>query len=430
MTTSRKSADKADGGMKKIPIFIAILPIILLFVSGCGNGASNGNPLAGGFRAQQVSSGDYHACAIQGGGIVMCWGANGSGQLGNGSATGSVTPVRTSNIANATRVSAGGAHSCALINDGTIRCWGDDGFGQLGNNATLPALTPVQVAGVAGAVDISGGEGHTCAVISNGTVWCWGLNDYGQLGNGTQTTAFTPVRVSSIGTTLPKAVSVSAGGAHTCALLADGSVFCWGNNSSGQLGNGASFTNTPPSPAISTTPIQANLTGVSATALSAGADHTCAVMSDSTVRCWGDDTFGQLGIPYTVIGVGPGVITFSTFPVPVTGLSNAIGVTGGLRHSCATVSGGVRCWGDDSSGQLGNGAFFGPAPVDPINLPDTTWSPVSAIGLAAATGVSAGSLHTCAHLSNDVIACWGNNTYGQLGSGGFSASAIPLGVTD
>ncbi len=417
--------------MKKNLIFLVFFLIFPLLISGCGS-SGGGNPLAGGFLALQVSAGDFHTCAVQSSGQVKCWGVNGSGQLGNGTQVGSFTPVTVSGLSNAVEVSAGGAHSCARLNDNTIECWGDNSFGQLGNGSTVPFPTPVQVTGITNAVGISAGENHTCAVLSDGTVWCWGLNSSGQLGNGTQNTSLIPVKVSGITT----AMAVSAGGSsasdgHTCALLADGTVFCWGNNSFGQLGNGTSASDTPPTPGFSDTPIQANLTGATAVSIAAGADHTCAAISDGTVKCWGNNFDGQLGNPYTTSPFSLVPLTFSTFPIPVFGVSDASGVTAGSGHSCANLSGGgVQCWGDDLSGQLGNGAFFGSAPVDPINLPNTTWQPVSVINLSTVTQVDAGALHTCAHLSNNVIACWGDNGFGQLGIGNFNTSNFPIGVVD
>lgn len=417
--------------MKKVLGFSVIYLIIPLIISGCG-GSGGGNPLAGGFFALQVSAGNLHTCAVQSNGQVKCWGVNSSGQLGDGTGGGSFLPVTVANLFNVSEVSAGGRHTCARLKDGTVQCWGDNTFGQMGNNGSIftpPFFTPTQVSDITKAVSISAGENHSCAVLSDGTVACWGDNTYGQLGNGTRNPTLTPVKVSGINT----ATDVSAGGSHTCALLVDGSVFCWGNNSSGQLGNGTSFTDTPPTPAFSTVPLEANLTGATSIATAAGANHTCAVITGGTVRCWGDDTFGQIGQPYTPIGVvasGPVFITFSTFPVPVTDVSTAVGVTAGARHSCANLSGGgVQCWGDDSSGQLGNGAFFGPAPVA-IDLPNTTWLPVSVKNLVTATQVDAGFSHTCAHLSNNIIACWGDNSAGQLGTGNLETSKIPLGVAD
>jgi alpha-tubulin suppressor-like RCC1 family protein len=411
--------------MKKVLGFSASCLIISLLVSGCGGGGGNAF-----LTALQVSAGDSHTCAVQPSGQIKCWGDNTFGQLGDGTQFIPFGPVTVLGLSNAAEVSAGGRHTCALLNDGTVRCWGVNDFAQMGNGSILtpPFVFPTQVTGITTAISVSAGENHTCAVLSDGTIACWGDNSSGQLGDGTRNPTLFPVMVSGITGATPAttATDVSAGGSHTCALLADGSVFCWGDNTFGQLGNGSSFTDHPPSPGFSDIPIQANLTGATAISLAAGADHTCAVITGGTVRCWGDDTFGQIGQPYTSIGPGLPLLTFSTFPLPVPNLSIATGVTGGLDHSCATIlGGGVQCWGDGSFGQLGFGGFF--TPFNPILVAVPIFN---VLNLSTADQVDAGANHTCAHLSNDVIECWGENNVGQLGSGNFTTSNRPIAVVD
>jgi hypothetical protein len=165
--------------------------------------------------------------------------------LGNGSTTNSSTPVQVSGITNATGVTAGTDHACAVLASGTVQCWGQNGAGELGNGSTTNSLTPVTVLGITNALAASAGAFHTCALLSDGTVKCWGQNDVGQIGNGTTVAAppFSnpiPVQVSSV----TSASAISAGHVHACALLNSGSIQCWGENFFGELGNG-STTNSP-----------------------------------------------------------------------------------------------------------------------------------------------------------------------------------------
>jgi alpha-tubulin suppressor-like RCC1 family protein len=259
---------------------------------GWGNSSSLPVTVSGISNAVAVSAGYLHSCAVLRDGTVRCWGYNSSGQLGNGSYTDSNLPVVVSGISNAVAVSTGGSdfgsHTCALLSDGTIRCWGYNGSGQLGNGTNTGSNLPVVVSGISNAVTVSVGRDHTCALLRDGAVRCWGYNYYGQLGNGTDTDTNLPSTVSGIN----NAIGVSAGYLHTCAVLRDGTVRCWGDNSNGQLGNG---TNTD-----SNLPV--TVSGISnAVAVSAGGggsdrgSHTCALLNDGTVRCWGRNSGGQLG---------------------------------------------------------------------------------------------------------------------------------------
>ena len=292
--------------------------------------------------ATAVTTGDVHACALLSDHTARCWGDNQWRQLGDGTTLGRLTPVKVSGISTATAISAGISHTCALLADDTVRCWGDNGFGQLGNNGGYPT-TPVKVAGISSATAISSGRFHTCALLANRTVRCWGENNFGQLGDGTRARSYVPVAVSGIST----AIAISAGSWHTCALLEGGAVKCWGSNYYGQLGDATTTQRLTPVgvPGIST-----------ATAISAGSDHdrfgsghSCAVLADGTARCWGENDRGQLGDGATTI-----------FPVPVpmavSGISAATSVSAGSDHSCAVMADGVtQCWGSNEHGQLGDG---------------------------------------------------------------------------
>ncbi|TLZ71770.1 MAG: RCC1 repeat-containing protein, partial [Methanobacteriota archaeon] len=223
-------------------------------------------------------------------GTVLAWGDNVDGQLGNGTFTTSNTPVEVSGLTGVTAIAAGGAfnhHSLALKSDGTVWAWGANSAGQLGNGSFTGSNTPVQTSGINGVTAIAGGQLHSLALKSDGTVWAWGFNLDGQLGNGTNTTTYpygldTPVQVLG----LTGVIAIAGGGAHSLALKSDGTVWAWGQNNKGQLGNG-SFTG-------SNTPVQTSgISGV--TAIAGGVSHSLALKSDGTVWAWGYNGGGELG---------------------------------------------------------------------------------------------------------------------------------------
>ncbi len=347
-----------------------------------------------------LTTGAGHTCALTSSGGIKCWGYNYDGELGNGTYTNSSTPVNVSGLTSGvSSVSAGTYHTCALTSSGGVKCWGSNYNGQLGNSSYTSSSTPVSVTGLTNGVSaVSAGASHACALTSSGGVKCWGSNGYGQLGNGSSTSSSTPVDVTGLTSGVS---SVSAGTYHTCALTSSGGVKCWGRNSYGQLGN-SSYTN-------SSTPV--NVTGLTtgASAVSAGY-HTCALTSSGGVKCWGTNYDGELG---------NGTYTTSSSPVDATGLtSGTAAVSAGSYHTCAlTSSGGVKCWGTNYDGQIGNGTYT------------TSSIPMDVSGLAnSVSAVSAGGSHSCALTSSGGIKCWGDNYYGQLGNGTNSDSPTPASV--
>jgi alpha-tubulin suppressor-like RCC1 family protein len=345
-----------------------------------------------------LATGGAHSCALQPGGTVRCWGYNGDGELGNGSLVDSITgTVAVTGISNTVALSAGNGHTCALQPGGSVRCWGLNNAGQLGNGNTLNATTSVPVISINNAVALALGDTHSCALQTSGSVSCWGGNSRGQLGNGTTLNSSNAVVVTGMG----RAAALVAGSRHTCALLDDGGVRCWGSNNVGQVGNGSTST-----AVLSPTPV-AGLSDV--VALATGTEHSCALQSSGSVRCWGKNTKAQLG---------NGSLVDSATSVAVTGLNDAVALVAGGLHSCALQAGGaVRCWGDNAFGQLGNGTD--------INTSTTIFT---VTGLSDAIALSAGPAHTCALRANGNLSCWGFNQYGQVGDGTDSDKSVPTPV--
>lgn len=243
-------------------------------------------------NATEVSAGGFHTCALLSDETIECWGNNQHGQLGTGSVScatcANPAPSVVGGIPNATAIAAGvGSYdTCALLADHSIDCWGDNQYGQLGNNATTDSASPVQVSGITNASAVTAGYQHACALLADRTVECWGNNDYGQLGNNTTTSSTTPVQVSGI----TSAVAITAGYQHTCAILASGTVECWGDDQHGQLGDGLEG-----SGIYSKTPALAGGLPSAATQIVGGGYHTCTLLSDGSLYCWGRNDFGQLG---------------------------------------------------------------------------------------------------------------------------------------
>lgn len=241
--------------------------------------------------ATTITAGEDFSCALLSGGTIQCWGKGEYGQLGNGTNDTVTSPVTVSNITNAIDFEAYTLNACAIIDNGSVNCWGYGGYGQLGDGVVVMTSglayktnTPVAVSNITNAANISMGYYHACALLDNGSVNCWGKGEFGQLGNGTTSTSAvnTPVYVSDIST----AISISAGYAHTCAILSGGTIKCWGGGAGGELGNGSTSNQSTP---VSVSNID------NAVAISSGRSHTCALLSDRSIKCWGTGNAGQLG---------------------------------------------------------------------------------------------------------------------------------------
>ncbi|MEI8058081.1 MAG: RCC1 repeat-containing protein, partial [Actinomycetes bacterium] len=354
----------------------------------------------------RVAAGLYHSCAVLATGAAQCWGYNGSGQLGDGTTSNSNLPVTVSTITTAVSVTAGYQHSCAVLSSGKVWCWGwnGDGQGQLGNNSTANASAPVQVTGLPAtdpALSVVAGYAHTCALLASGLVYCWGGNWLGQLGNGGWDQSTTAVQVSGI----TDAVSISAGDSHSCAVLASGQIKCWGYNGFGQLGDGTTGTS-------NVAVLVVGLSGA-AVGVATGADFSCAALATGAVQCWGANSYGQLGDGTTSESHVP-VTVLASAVVPLTGVAS---LSAGGRYACAVLSsGGVDCWGHNPNGELGDGTTTDSSSPATVSLP---------AGVTAAS-VSAGGYHACAALTSGAVLCWGDNAYGGLGDGTTTQSLSPV----
>ncbi len=346
-------------------------------------------------------------------------------------------------------------HTCAVTTSGGAKCWGRNRYGQLGNGtfSVYGSATPVDVSGLtSGVAQISTGQRHTCAVTTSGGAKCWGYNGFGGLGNGALSDSATPVNVSGLTSGVAQ---MSVGHFYTCAVTTSGGAKCWGYNAYGMLGNGT-FSN-------SATPVDVSGLTSGVAQISAGDFHACALTTSGGVKCWGHGGEGQLGngtfynsaTPVNVSGLTSGVAQISagyyhtcavmasggvkcwgsnvygglgdgtfnnsrTTPVNVSGLTSGVAqISAGLHYTCAvTTSGGAKCWGYNINGQLGDGTVSNRA------------TPVDVSGLTSGVAqISANAFHTCALTTSGGAKCWGSNVYGQLGDGTFSSRPTPVNVS-
>ncbi len=339
-------------------------------------------------RQASIAAGWSHSLALKSDGTVLAWGNDSDGQLGNNVALESqALPVVVNPATEIVAIAGGGSHSLALKQNGTVLAWGRDGSGQLGNDAALEDKPkPVAVAGLTSIVAISAGYGHSLALKSDGTVFSWGDDSDGQLGNDAVLLE-QPIPVVVAGAT--NIVAISAGGTHSLALKSDGTILAWGNDANGQLGNDAALVSKRTAEAVS------DATGI--IAIDAGANHSLGLKSDGTLLAWGSDENGELGNDTDK--------TDKPTPVLVSGLSDIIAIEGGRGHSIALKQNGTMLsWGNDSYGQLGD---------DRAILPRAT---PKAVALATdVIAVSVGNRHTLALKQNGTLYSWGFDLNGELG---------------
>ncbi|HEV7396353.1 MAG TPA: hypothetical protein VGN86_07560, partial [Pyrinomonadaceae bacterium] len=285
-----------------------------------------------------VSGSGGSTLALKSNGTVWAWGANFYGEVGDGTTITRALPVKVSNLTNVTAISAGGS-SMALKSDGTVWAWGRNSSGQLGDGTTTDRKLPTQITSLAQVKAISAGGDFGLALKLDGTVWSWGANDWGQLGDGSTANHSLPAPING----LSNIVSISGGSQHTVALKSDGTVWSWGRNNFSQVGDGTTAFR-------QLTPVQVtSLTG--AIAVSAGGDHSMALKSNGTVWCWGSDRVGQLGDP-TDQSLSNQQHADPRMVIWITGIT---AISAGGQHSFALQNNGLLwSWGDDNLGQLGD----------------------------------------------------------------------------
>ena len=320
------------------------------------------------------------------------------------------TTLRTQSIS---ALSAGTKHVVALRNDGTVWTLGYNNYGQLGDGTTLNRSTPYQLTSLAGVSEIAAGEHHSVAAKQDGTVWTWGSNVYGQLGDGTTIAHAVPAKVPGLTSIVSVAAAVTTGGyddgeSHTAALRSDGTVWCWGENRSGALGDGTTT--------MRTSPVQVKGLG-DVVLIAAGGYHNLALKNDGTVWAWGNNSYyGQCGDGTTINRLTP---------VAVAGLTNVVAISAGTYHSVALkLDGTVWTWGFNAYGILGNGTA-GVLGNSASYVQVSSTVPVQVPGLTGIVEVAAGSSYVLARKNDGSVWAWGRNV-GTLGDGTLTQRNSPV----
>lgn len=347
----------------------------------------------------ELALGSDHTCARMSDGTVTCWGLNSQGQLGLPLSTPqSPKPLQVPGVSEAVGLVAGHELSCALIDGGTVRCWGRNNEGQLGAGDAGVTSRPeaLQVMGLTDATEIWGANANVCARRREGSLSCWGSNSSGQVSLGLGKNVNLPLPITG----LPDAGLLQVANAReaACALYDGGAVWCWGRNVEGQLGTGST--------GAASAPVQAlGLTGTKR--LAAGARHVCALVEGDAALCWGSNDVGQLGAG------DAGTVLPS--PTPISGPRSVVQLTAAEDVTCGVRAGDdtTFCWGDNTFGQLGTLAQ--PSSNLPVAIPGTAF-----------VQVRTGGNHTCGLSAAGNVWCWGQNTFGQLGIGEATTENVPV----
>jgi alpha-tubulin suppressor-like RCC1 family protein len=368
---------------------------------GGGGGATPGN-----LTFRTIDAGSYHTCAITPTELAYCWGFNGDGELGTGATTLSMAPASVGGGLVFRQVSGGRFHSCGVTLAGDGYCWGSNLEGQLGQEAELQSLVPVLNSRAIAFGSISVGRAHTCGLDLVGTAFCWGSNITGQLGYATLTTS---IDTAGFVNTAADFTRIALGGLHSCGITTAATTLCWGYNNQGQLGNGTTTGGT------ATVTVSG---GLAFDSLTAGYQHTCGLTAAGAAHCWGDNSYGQLG---------DGTTTRSLVPVAVGGGIAFKSLSAGFYHTCGiATTGEAYCWGRNTpnsiqesvGGQLGDGTTTNRS------------SPTLVSGGLVFQSISAGEVSSCGVTTTSLAYCWGDNEYGQLGTGNKTSSQVPAKVTN
>jgi alpha-tubulin suppressor-like RCC1 family protein len=352
----------------------------------------------------KIAAGGDHTVALRADGTLWAWGDNTFGQLGDGTTTSRNAPTRVGTDTDWSDVSAGFYHTLAVRTDGTLWAWGDNTKGQLGDGAaSFSRSVPVKIGTDANWAAIAAGDFHSLALKADHSLWAWGDNTGGQVGNGSVVPGIQPVP-ARIGADIDWN-AIAAGGVHSVALKTNHTLWAWGSNAAGQLGNGTNIDAVAPVQIV----LPAPFINTDWNVVAAGRVHTVALKTNGTLWAWGSNIFGQLG---------DGTTQNSKLPVQeASGATVWVAVSAGDAHSLGRQSDGTLwTWGGNDSGQLGNGSNVDAhAPVK-VGL-DTDWA-----------DAAAGSVHTVARKANGTVWSWGGNTFGQLGDGTNSPKSSPVQV--
>lgn len=352
--------------------------------------------------SQTISSGGNHALAICNDNTIMTWGVNTYFQLGTTSLPNSNLPISIPSLSNVKMVSSGGYHSLALKNDGTVWAWGNNLHGQLGNGTIVDNSTPAIVPSLSNVKKIvAGGNAFSMALKNDGTLWAWGNNEDGQLGDGSITNKLTPVQIIS------NVIDIAAGHNHTIVLKSDSTIWVWGNNSYGQLGINSTINSIIPIQVIGFNNIRS---------IAAGSMYSFAIKNNGDVYSWGENSYGQLGL---------GDTTKRIVPTQINSISNVIKIKGGNGHTLAITADSILwAWGNKVYGQLGDGT---------TSSTSTCWcekNPIQITAMTGATQIEAGSASSFASKSDGILWAWGANYNGELGDGTYAEKRFPVKVVE
>lgn len=366
---------------------------------------------------KEVSAGGFQTIARRADGKLYAWGQNIWGQLGDSTTSDRNAPVVVSNGAATTawtKIAVGDQFAIGLragtgtaaASGGTLWAWGQNDNGQLGLGDQVKRSVPTQIGTITTWVNVWAGKSHVVALKADGTLWAWGRNNEGQLGDLTLLGRSSPVKVGgSDKTNVATYNAASAGGTHTIAIQKDGSLWTWGDNTSGQLGNTA----------VSSTPVPtpAKIGSLTYNSVSAGASHSMAIDTTGKLWAWGSNSSGQLG---NNAGSAGGTLNV---PTQITADSDWTIVSAGGAHTLAIrTNGTLWAWGANTDGQLGDGS--GIDQISPTQVgTDRSW-----------ISISAGGAHSAALKADNTLWTWGRNTYGQLGNGKTVTSTVPVSIAN